>query len=69
MPNKDSNGIGKLVRFREKKRLNVLKYVHHVVYDSQIPGPCHENPPLVLRNQQTTIYDSHIAETSSYRAR
>jgi hypothetical protein len=34
--------------FREKKHLNVLKSVHHVVYDSQIPGPSHENPPLVL---------------------
>ena len=35
-----------LRRFREKKRLNVLKSVHHVVHDSQIPGSSHENPPL-----------------------
>ena len=38
-------------RFHEKKRPNVLKSVHHVVYDSQIPGHSHENPPLVSRNQ------------------
>ena len=52
-------------RFREKKRLNVLKSVHHVVHDSQIPGPLHENPPFVLRNQRTTIHDSQIAGTST----
>ena len=52
-------------RFREKKRLNVLKSVHRVDHDYQNPGTSHENPPLVLRNQQTTIQDSHIAETST----
>ena len=51
--------------FREKKRLNVLKSVHHVVHDSQIPGPSHETPPVVLRNQGTTIHDSQIAGTST----
>ena len=38
-------------RFCEKQHLNVLKPVHHVVHDSQIPGSPHENPPLILRNQ------------------
>ena len=52
-------------RFREKKRLNVLKSVHYVVYDSHIPGPSHENPALVSRNQRTTIQDSQIAGTST----
>ena len=33
-----------LSRFCKKKCLNVLKSVH-VVHDSQIPGPSHENPP------------------------
>ena len=46
---------------REKKRFNVLKSIH----DSQIPGSSCENPPLVLRNQRTTIHDSHIAEKST----
>ena len=55
----------RLRRFLEKKHLNVLKFVHHVVYDSQIPGPSHENQPLVLRNQRTTIHDSQIAEIST----
>ena len=36
-----------------------------MVHDSQIPGPSHENPPLVLRNQQTTIHDTQIAGTST----
>ena len=50
-------------RFREKNRLNVLNSVHHVVNDSQIPGPSHENPTLAFRNQRTTIHDSQIAGT------
>ena len=52
--------------FREKKRLNVLKSVLRVVHDSQIPGPSHENPPLVLIIQRTTIHDSQIAGTSTH---
>ena len=40
-------------RFREKKHLNVLKSVHHVVHDSQIPGPSHENPPLESTNHDS----------------
>jgi hypothetical protein len=52
-------------RFREKKRTNVLISVHHVVYDSQVSGPSHENPPIELRNQQTSIHDSQIAEVST----
>ena len=51
-------------KFREKKRLNVLKSVHRVVYDSEIPGTSHENPPLVSRNQRTTIHDSQMAGKS-----
>jgi len=52
-------------RYRAKKRLNALKTDHHMVHDLQFPGPSHENPPLVSRQQQTTIHDSQIAETST----
>jgi hypothetical protein len=62
---KESNGKELSRRFREKKRLIVLKSVHHVIHDSQIPGPLLENPPLVLRNQRTTIHDYQIAEIST----
>ena len=37
-----------------------------MVHDSQIPGPSHENPPLVLINQRTKIHDSQIAGTSTH---
>lgn len=52
-------------RYREKKRLNALKSVHHAVHDSQIAGPSHANTPLVLRYQESTIHDSQIAGTST----
>jgi hypothetical protein len=52
--------------FREDfVRRNILKSVHHVAHDSQIHGPSYENPPLVLRNQRTTIHDSQIVGTST----
>lgn len=52
-------------RYREKKRINALKTVDHLIHDSQILGPSHANPPFVTRNHSTTFHDSQIAVKST----
>ncbi|KAJ8705682.1 hypothetical protein PYW08_012728 [Mythimna loreyi] len=48
-------------RFRERKRLDMLKYVQLVVQD-EVPGPSFDNPPpLVPINRGTTNPGSQIA--------